>query len=92
MRFGDKCGSERKQRGDLNETGEIKREVTSVLLQVDAPPSYTGGVAASNHSELLDLAVLWRSPFRLDMPAPAIGAGNGERYNSLRADVSEYLG
>ena len=48
-----------KKRGDAHEIGEIKRVVSSLLLQIDALPSYVIVVAASNHPELLDRAV-WR--------------------------------
>jgi len=39
-----------KERGDVHETGEIKRVVTSLLMQMDDLPSYTVVVGASNHA------------------------------------------
>ena len=54
----------------MNETGEIKRVVTSLPMQVDDLPSYTVVVAASNHSELLDRAVWRRFQVRLELPTP----------------------
>ena len=48
-----------KERGDQHETGEIKRVVSSLLLQIDQLPSHVLVVTATNHSELLDRAV-WR--------------------------------
>lgn len=48
-----------KERGDKQETGEIKRVVSSLLLEIDQLPSYVLTVAATNHHELLDRAV-WR--------------------------------
>ncbi len=68
--FLDEFDAVGKERGDVHETGEIKRVVTSLLLQVDALPSYTVVIAASNHSELLDRAVWRRFQFRLRLPAP----------------------
>ena len=68
--FFDEFDAVGKERGDVNETGEIKRVVTSLLMQVDALPSYSVVVAASNHSELLDRAVWRRFQFRLELPAP----------------------
>ena len=68
--FFDEFDALGKERGDLHETGEIKRVVTSLLLQADALPSYTVLVAASNHSELLDRAAWRRFQFRLQLPAP----------------------
>ena len=38
-----------KERGDVHETGEIKRVVSSLLLQVDALPAYVVVVTATNH-------------------------------------------
>ena len=62
-----------KERGDRHETGEIKRVVSSLLLQVDALPSYVVIVTASNHPELLDRAVWRRFQVRLEMPIPKPG-------------------
>ncbi len=62
-----------KERGDVHETGEIKRVVSSLLLQVDALPSYVVVIAASNHSELLDRAVWRRFQLRLELPTPRQG-------------------
>lgn len=59
-----------KERGDVHETGEIKRVVSSLLLQIDALPSYVVVIAATNHAELLDRAVWRRFQLRLSMPAP----------------------
>lgn len=59
-----------KERGDLHETGEIKRVVSSLLLQIDALPSYVVVVTASNHPELLDRAVWRRFQVRLELPMP----------------------
>ena len=68
--FFDEFDAVGKERGDVNETGEIKRVVTSLLMQVDDLPSHTVVVAASNHSELLDRAVWRRFQIRLELPAP----------------------
>ena len=62
-----------KERGDLHETGEIKRVVSSLLLQIDALPSYVVVVTASNHPELLDRAVWRRFQVRLELPMPKQG-------------------
>jgi AAA+ superfamily predicted ATPase len=60
-----------KERGDTHETGEIKRVVSSLLLQVDDLPDYVVVVAASNHPELLDRAVWRRFQLRLELPMPS---------------------
>lgn len=59
-----------KERGDIHETGEIKRVVSSLLLQVDALPSHVIVVTATNHPELLDRAVWRRFQLRLLLPPP----------------------
>lgn len=59
-----------KERGDIHETGEIKRVVSSVLLQIDDLPSWTIVATATNHPELLDRAVWRRFQLRLGLPAP----------------------
>nr|WP_322996696.1 AAA family ATPase [Castellaniella sp.] len=59
-----------KERGDTHETGEIKRVVSSLLLQLDELPDYVVVVAASNHPELLDRAVWRRFQVRLELPFP----------------------
>lgn len=68
--FFDEFDAVGKERGDEHETGEIKRVVTSLLMQMDDLPSYTIAVAASNHSELLDRAVWRRFQIRLSLNAP----------------------
>ena len=77
--FFDEFDAVGKERGDVNETGEIKRVVTSLLMQIDDLPSYTVVIAASNHSELLDRAVWRRFQLRLELPAPT------------RAQIRRYL-
>ena len=71
--FFDEFDSVGKERGDLHETGEIKRVVSSLLLQVDALPSYVVVVTASNHPELLDRAVWRRFQIRLELSPPTQG-------------------
>lgn len=69
--FFDEFDAIGKERGDTHETGEIKRVVTSLLMQIDDLPSYTIIVAASNHSELLDRAIWRRFQLRLTLSAPS---------------------
>ena len=68
--FFDEFDTIGKERGDTNETGEIKRVVSSLLMQVDELPSHTIIIAASNHPELLDRATWRRFQLRLPLPAP----------------------
>lgn len=68
-----------KERGDLHETGEIKRVVSSLLLQMDQLPSYVTIIGATNHPELLDRAVWRRFQMRMTLPQPT------------RADIGAFL-
>ena len=68
--FFDEFDTLGKERGDTHETGEIKRVVSSLLLQIDALPSHVVVVTATNHAELLDRAVWRRFQLRLQLPAP----------------------
>lgn len=68
--FFDEFDAVGKERGDVHETGEIKRVVSFLLMQIDQLPSYVIVVAATNHAELLDRAVWRRFQLRIDMPAP----------------------
>lgn len=68
--FFDEFDTLGKERGDVHETGEIKRVVSSLLLQIDALPSYVLVVTATNHPELLDRAVWRRFEARLELPPP----------------------
>lgn len=69
--FFDEFDTLGKERGDVHDTGEIKRVVSSLLLQIDALPSYVVVIAASNHQELFDRAVWRRFQLRLQLPAPS---------------------
>jgi len=69
--FFDEFDTLGKERGDTHETGEIKRVVSTLLLQIDALPSHVVTVVASNHAELLDRAVWRRFQLRLELPAPS---------------------
>ena len=72
--FFDEFDAIAKERGDEHETGEIKRVVSSLLMQVDDLPSHVVVVAASNHPELLDRAAGRRFEMHLELPAPDIAA------------------
>ena len=68
--FFDEFDTLGKERGDVHETGEVKRVVSSLLLQIDALPSYVVVITATNHPELLDRAVWRRFEMRLALPPP----------------------
>lgn len=68
--FFDEFDTLAKERGDEHETGEVKRVVSSLLLQIDRLPSHVVVVVATNHPELLDRAVWRRFQVRLELPPP----------------------
>lgn len=69
--FFDEFDAIGKERGDIHETGEIKRVVTTLLLQLDDLPSYCVLVGATNHPELLDRAAWRRFELRLKLDRPS---------------------
>ena len=79
--FFDEFDTIGKERGDQQETGEIKRVVSSLLLQIDSLPSYVVTIAATNHDALLDKAVWRRFQLKLELPKPT--RGNLEKWFSL---------
>lgn len=68
--FFDEFDTIGKERGDSQETGEIKRVVSSLLLQIDRLPSHVIVVTATNHPELLDRAVWRRFQIKMELPHP----------------------
>jgi SpoVK/Ycf46/Vps4 family AAA+-type ATPase len=69
--FLDEFDTVAKERGDEHETGEIKRVVSTLLLQLDRLPAHVVVIGATNHPELLDRAVWRRFQVRLGLPAPS---------------------
>ena len=68
--FLDEFDSIAKERSDIHETGEIKRVVSTLLLQIDRLPAHVVVVCSTNHSELLDRAAWRRFQLRLELEAP----------------------
>lgn len=68
--FFDEFDALGKERGDIHETGEIKRVVNSLLMQLDQLPPHVFVVAATNHPELLDRAVWRRFEMHVELPLP----------------------
>jgi SpoVK/Ycf46/Vps4 family AAA+-type ATPase len=89
--FFDEFDTLGKERGDTHETGEIKRVVSSLLLQIDALPSHVVVVTATNHSELLDRAVWRRFQLRLELPPPT-QAQQHQWFDRLESRLERPLG
>lgn len=68
--FFDEFDTIAKERADEHETGEIKRVVSTLLLQIDRLPAHVIVVCATNHSELLDRAAWRRFQIRLSVEGP----------------------
>lgn len=77
--FFDEFDTIAKERADEHETGEIKRVVSTLLLQIDRLPAHVVVIAATNHSELLDRAAWRRFQLRLVLQPPS------------RADATTFL-
>jgi SpoVK/Ycf46/Vps4 family AAA+-type ATPase len=100
--FFDEFDAVGKERGDKHETGEIKRVVTSLLMQIDDLPSYVIVITATNHAELLDRAVWRRFQLRLVLPAPsqrqlteflaALSERTGSTLGASPAQIAKALG
>jgi hypothetical protein len=69
--FFDEFDTIAKERADTHETGEIKRVVSTLLLQIDRLPSHVIVVCATNHAELLDRAAWRRFQLRLSLNSPS---------------------
>ncbi|MBX3309048.1 MAG: AAA family ATPase [Cryobacterium sp.] len=68
--FFDELDTIAKERSDEHETGEIKRVVSTLLLQIDRLPAHVIFIGATNHSELLDRAAWRRFQIRVDLDRP----------------------
>ncbi|WP_316292193.1 AAA family ATPase [Clavibacter michiganensis] len=69
--FFDEFETLAKERGDDHDTGEVKRVVSTLLLQIDALPSHVVVIGATNHPELLDRAAWRRFQIQIEMPLPS---------------------
>jgi SpoVK/Ycf46/Vps4 family AAA+-type ATPase len=77
--FFDELDTIAKERSDQHETGEIKRVVSTLLLQVDRIAPHVILVGATNHGELLDRAAWRRFQIRVELAPPS------------RAQATKYL-
>lgn len=89
--FFDEFDTIAKERADTHETGEIKRVVSTLLLQIDRLPSHVIAVCATNHGELLDRAAWRRFQLRLSLNSPSRTEAT-TFLESLRARLGGELG
>ncbi|MFD6548756.1 AAA family ATPase [Streptomyces sp. NPDC058398] len=85
--FLDEFDTLAKERGDEHDTGEVKRVVSNLLMQIDQLPSHAIVCAATNHSELLDRAVWRRFQLKLEFPNPT-----RDQRTKFAQDLRERLG
>lgn len=89
--FFDEFDAIAKERDDPQESGEIKRVVSSLLLQLDALSPHVLLIAATNHHEMLDRAMFRRFDTQLELPLPtaeqayAWAKQLGHRYGTSRS-------
>lgn len=69
--FFDELDTIAKERADQHETGEIKRVVSTLLLQIDRLPAHVLLIGATNHGELLDRAAWRRFQIRAELAPPS---------------------
>lgn len=65
--------SERAGFGNATDVGEVRRVVSTLLLEIDRLPEQIILVGATNHGEMLDRAVLRRFDFHWELPVPSEG-------------------
>lgn len=68
--------------GSRDDVGEMARIVSSLLLEIDRLPSEVVLIGATNHSEMLDRAVVRRFEHHWELPAPS--------YESLEAWLEHF--
>lgn len=89
--FFDEFDTLGKERGDPQDTGEVKRVVSSLLLQIDDLPSYVVVATATNHAELLDRAVWRRFQLKVELPKPG-ATERAEWFSRFQRRLSVPLG
>lgn len=70
--FFDEMDAIGKDRGDENEGGEMKRVVSTLLVQLDDIPPHVIILGATNHPGMIDKAVWRRFAVRVNLPNPEI--------------------
>ena len=68
--FFDEVDAIGKERGDENEAGDIKRVVSTLLVQLDDIPPHVIVLGATNHPRMLDRAIWRRFHVRVLLPTP----------------------
>lgn len=70
--FFDEFDALGRERDNDQESGEMKRVVSTLLVQLDDVPSHVVCIAATNHGQMLDAAIWRRFNIRIELPRPQI--------------------
>lgn len=70
--FFDEFDALGRERDDAQESGEMKRVVSTLLVQLDDVPSNVVCLAATNHAKMLDPAIWRRFNIRLELRRPSL--------------------
>lgn len=79
-----------KRRSDDGDVGELKRLVTVILQEVDAWPTHSVLLAATNHPELIDPALWRRFDLELEFSPPAESEIRSALTQFLAADAKHF--
>lgn len=72
MLFFDEFDALGRERDNDQESGEMKRVVSTLLVQLDDVPSHVVCMAATNHAGMLDSAIWRRFNIRIELPRPKL--------------------
>ncbi len=70
--FFDEFDALGRERDNDQESGEMKRVVSTLLVQLDDVPSHVICMAATNHAQMLDSAIWRRFNIRIELPRPVL--------------------
>lgn len=70
--FFDEFDALGRERDDAQESGEMKRVTSTLLVQIDDLPSHVVAIAATNHGQMLDAAIWRRFNVRIELPRPPL--------------------
>lgn len=85
--FFDEFDALGREREDAQESGEMKRVTSTLLVQLDDVPSHVVCMAATNHAQMLDGAIWRRFNIRIELPRPRM-----ENFVSFLEDMFTHLG
>ncbi|AOG03156.1 AAA family ATPase [Bosea sp. RAC05] len=82
--FFDEFDALGRERDNDQESGEMKRVVSTLLVQLDDVPSHVICMAATNHAQMLDSAIWRRFNIRIELPRPVLDRFPGFMLDEFR--------